>query len=161
MVFPRSAPRSMNAYRIVSPDYLEAGGLGVYRWGSRWISPRRRAVHAAATYSLAVLENLVHWQGSELPAGLLCVVLEIPPDIRQERIQRSALLASGVGDYSRCRELGDPWHERGESAVLWVPSLVSPHEWNVILNQTHTDFSQVTMHGGVTVQAAHGLFPAA
>ncbi len=151
----------MNAYRIVSPDYLDAGGLGTYRWGSRWISPRRRAVHAAATYSLAVLENLMHWQRSELPAGLLCVVMEIPPDIPQERIQRSELPAAGSGGYGPYRELGDPWYERAESAVLWIPSLVSPHEWNVMLNQTHADFPRITVHGGIPAQMDHSIFPAA
>lgn len=151
----------MNAYRIVSPDYIGSGGIGAFRWGSRWISPGRRAVHAAGTWSLAVLENLMHWQSSELPSGLLCLVLEIPDAMPQERIARSQLPPPSASDYSQYRALGDDWHDRGEAAALWIPSLLSPHESNLILNQTHPDFAHVTVHGGVPVQVDHSIFPRA
>ena len=45
----------IRAYHIVSPKYPPFDGSGTYRYGSRWISPGRRVVHAAETYSLAVL----------------------------------------------------------------------------------------------------------
>ena len=48
------------AYRIVSPQYPPFDGSGTYRWGSRWVSPGHYVVHAAESYALAVLENLVH-----------------------------------------------------------------------------------------------------
>ena len=44
------------------------------------MSPGRWVVHAAETYSLAVLENLVHWQSSTLPPSLVCVEVDIPYD---------------------------------------------------------------------------------
>ena len=150
----------MNAYRIVSPDYLGAQGIGVYRWGSRWLGPGRRAVHAAGTYSLAVLESLVHWQSGEMPAGLLCVVLEIPQDVPQETIRRSRLPPPGGRDYSEYRRLGNGWYDRGATAVLWTPSLVSPHESNALINQTHADYERIIVHGGMPVQVERDIFPA-
>ena len=140
------------AYRIVSPKYPPFDGSGTYRWGSRWISPGRYVVHAAETYALAVLENLVHWQTSTLPPNLVCVAVDIPDTIEQEEVDRAELSLMTLDDYSVCREIGDDWLERGETAVLWVPSLVSPHESNLLFNQQHDDFKSLTVHAAV---AAH------
>ena len=38
------------------------------------------------------------------------------------------------------------WVQRGDTAVLWVPSLVSPVESNLLFNQTHADFKRLTVH---------------
>ena len=72
-------------YRIVSSRYLPFDGSGAFRWGSRWTSPGRYVVHATESYALAVLENLVHWQANRLPAGLMCVIADIPDAIRQKK----------------------------------------------------------------------------
>jgi len=43
-------------------------------------------VHAASQYSLAVLENLVHWNTSHLPSTLVCVVATIPDSVSQTTV---------------------------------------------------------------------------
>lgn len=136
---------STPAYRIVSRNYPPFDGTGSHRWGSRWISPGRWVVHAAETYALAVLENLVHWQTSALPPTLVCVKLEIPDEIAQEQLDRADLPAQAGDDYSAFRAIGDDWYDRGDTAVLWVPSVVSPYESNVLFNQRHTDFSRIVV----------------
>jgi len=73
-----ASDKHTRVYRIVSDKYPPFDGGGAWRWGSRWIDPGRTVVHAASSYSLAVLENLVHWQASELPPTLVCVVATIP-----------------------------------------------------------------------------------
>ena len=55
------------AYRIVRAGYSVFDGSGAARWGGRWTSPGRSVIHAAETYALAILENLVHFNASELP----------------------------------------------------------------------------------------------
>ncbi|MDE0065045.1 MAG: RES family NAD+ phosphorylase [Gammaproteobacteria bacterium] len=133
-------------YRIVSPRYPPFDGSGTHRWGSRWISPGQYVVHTAESYALAVLENLVHWQTSAVPKGLVSVAADIPHDIEQEELDRRHLPASRDSDYAPFREIGDDWYRRGETAVLWVPSLVSPVEANVLVNQMHEDFGKVVVH---------------
>ncbi|MDE0026254.1 MAG: RES family NAD+ phosphorylase [Spirochaetaceae bacterium] len=131
------------AYRIVSSRYPPFDGAGAYRWGSRWVSPGRQVVHSAETYALAVLENLVHWQSGTLPSDLVCVRIAIPRDVAQEQadeIDPALLLAD---DYRATRRIGDAWHDRGATALLWVPSAVSPYESNVLCNQRHADFSRI------------------
>jgi len=133
-------------YRIVSPKYPPFDGSGTHRWGSRWISPGQYVVHTAESYALAVLENLVHWQTTTVPQGLVRVAADIPDDIEQEELDRDDLPNANPSDYSAFREIGDEWYQRGETAVLWVPSIVSPVEANVLINQTHEDFVRLTVH---------------
>lgn len=140
------------AYRIVSPKYPPFDGSGTHRWGSRWISPGRWVVHAAETYALAVLENLVHWQTSALPPSLVCVELHIPDDVDQEQLDPAEAPAPVPNDYAASRVIGDDWYDRGETAVLWVPSVMSPYESNILFNQEHDDFSRIVVND---VKPAH------
>ena len=102
-------------------------------------------VHAAETYALAVLENLVHWQSGTLPRDLVCVQIAIPGDVAQEladEVDPALLLAH---DYRATRRIGDDWYDCGDTAVLWVPSAASPYESNALCNQLHADFSRIVV----------------
>ena len=91
-------------YRIVSSKYPPISGSGTFLWGSRWISPGRYVVHAAESWSLAVLENLVHWQRSRLPPTLVCVPVDVPDSIEQEKLLRTDLPEADTRDYAPFRE---------------------------------------------------------
>ena len=144
------------AYRIVSSRYPPFDGAGAHRWGSRWVSPGRQVVHAAETYALAVLENLVHWQSGTLPRDLVCVQIAIPGDVAQEwadEVDPALLLAH---DYRATRRIGDDWYDRGDTAVLWVPSDVSPYESNALCNQLHAEFSRIVVDRGSAPRPPRG-----
>ncbi len=128
------------AYRIVRDRYPPFDGGGAFRWGSRWTGSGRWVVHAAETFALAVLENLVHWQTVALPPSLVCVRVTIPRGLDQERIDDLYSAALAADDFMATRALGNRWYDRGRTAVLWVPSVVSPYESNVLFNQRHADF---------------------
>ncbi len=125
MGFPPES--SIRAFRIVSRTDPPFDGTGTYRWGSRWISPGRWVVHAAENYALGVLENLVHWQTRTLPPTLVCVEIQIPDESEQEQLDRTDMPSGPASEYSKYRVIGDDWYERGETAILWVPSVVSPY----------------------------------
>ena len=139
-------------YRIVSRKYPLFDGSGTHRWSSRWISPGQYVVHTAESYALAVLENLAHWQTSAVPQGLVCVAAYIPDAIEQEELDRRDLPRVKPNDYAPFREIGDEWYQRGETAVLWVPSIASPVEANVLVNQAHEDFGKLTIHKAVAAR---------
>lgn len=134
-------------YRIVSNQYPPFDGGGAYRWGSRWVGPGRLVVHAASSYSLAILENLVHWQSNALPPTLVCVVATIPDSVKQLR-----MAPADIHDGEACRDIGNSWFDAAETAVLWVPSVVSPYEENVLINQMHKDFSKIKVSEPVSTQ---------
>jgi len=62
-------------------------------------------------------------------------------------------------DYFAYRQIGDDWYKRGETAVLWVPSMVSPVEANLLFNQQHEDFAQIVVHKAVPAHVDPRLWP--
>jgi RES domain-containing protein len=158
MASPRSA--STRAYRIVSADYPPFDGAGAHRWGSRRrCNPGRWVVHAAETYALAVLENLVHWQASLLPRRLVCVEIQIPGELDQDRLDPATIAGWDEPDYVVSRESGDDWYDRGAAAVLWVPSVVSPYEHNVLFNQAHADFRRIRVGDPIPARIDPRVWP--
>ena len=143
MGYPPEAAKRV--FRIVSSRCPPFDGGGAYRWGSRWVSPGRYVVHAAETFALAVLENLVHWQTSTLPRDLVCVRATIPSEVAQEWTGAVDPASLTSDDYRATRRIGDAWYRRRETAVLWVSSAVSPYEANVLFNQRHADFLRIVV----------------
>jgi RES domain-containing protein len=137
--------RAPRIYRIVSRRYPAFDGGGAYHWGSRWVSPGSLVVHASETYALAVLENVAHWQASALPKELVCVEAVVPASVTQSRLDPATVPGWDWPDYIASRQVGDRWYEAGETAVLWVPSVVSPYERNALVNQRHADFAWITV----------------
>jgi len=106
--------------------------------------PGRWVIHAAETYALAVLENLVHWQTIAPPPSLVCVRVTIPAGLEQERADDVDRMWLTSSDFASTRVIGNRWYDRRRTSVLWVPSVVSPYESNVLFNQHHVDFPRIT-----------------
>ncbi|MEX2606786.1 MAG: RES family NAD+ phosphorylase [Kiritimatiellia bacterium] len=92
-----------------------------------------------------MLETLVHvdsptvlmkkfaFRTAEFDEGL-CETIEIPdlPDGWD-----------GDTPISATQNIGDRWVREKRSAVLAVPSVLSPEEWNYLLNPEHSDFQKL------------------
>jgi len=155
-----SPPRAhSSAFSIVSNKYPPIDGGGAYRFGSRWVNPGRQVIHAAETYSLAVLENLVHWQTSALPKNLICVEALIPDDVSSEFLAPQLMPVSDENDFANFRAIGDSWYDRGESLIFRVPSVVSRFENNLLINQTHLEFNRIQIQSKIPVVVDPRLFP--
>ena len=114
---------ALTAIRIVRAGYPVFDGTGAARWGGRWTSPGKAAIHEAESYALAVLENLVHFNASELPPSLVITQIEIPARVSREIIRRSDIADfDSAATYESCRAIGDRWHQDGKSALLIVPA---------------------------------------
>lgn len=123
------------AYRIARGDVPAFDASGAFRWGSRWTHPGRYVIHAAENYSLAVLETLVHFNLGELPPRLIVVQLTIPAEVSREVLKAEELPDwHRARPYAASRSYGDKWYDEGRSAVLIVPSVLSPFERNVLIN---------------------------
>lgn len=137
----------VTAYRIVKSTRVATAfdGEAARTYGGRWNSVGTRMVYTAQSRSLAALEILLHLEGPargfsvvpcEFPESLVEAITPdaLPPDWR--RSPAPATLA----------EIGDAWVQRGASAILAVPSAITPEERNYLLNPEHPDCARVTMH---------------
>ncbi|MEA3273828.1 MAG: RES domain-containing protein [Pseudomonadota bacterium] len=132
------------AFRLGHADYPILDGGGAFKYGSRWCSPGRYIVHAATAYSLAVLENVVHWRVAALPPGMQFVRVSIPAAASRNILEPGDLRGWDAYPYGPSRLYGDAWYDRMDSAVLVVPSVLSPFEPNVLINQRHPEFGSIT-----------------
>jgi RES domain-containing protein len=134
----------LTAYRLSHRDYPILDGGGAFKHGSRWCSPGRYIVHAASAYALAVLENIVHWRMAYLPPGMRDVQVKIPAAVSRRALTPAELPGWDAYPYGVSQQFGDGWYDRRESAVLIVPSVLSPFEPNVLINQRHPEFEGIS-----------------
>lgn len=102
-------------------------------------------VYTSSSLSLATLEVMVHLEDSDAFARLFSwVPLEIPADC-VEQVNPHQLAPGWLSDEtnSSSQTVGDKWLRSMRTAVLEVPSVVTPGEWNYLLNPAHPRFHEV------------------
>ena len=137
----------ISAFRICKTRHLATvlSGEGARLNGGRWNSPGLPAVYTSSSLSLATLEVLVHLEDPELLANLFSwFPLEIPDDLA-EWLDPGTLPPEWLNDEPgpASRAAGDGWLKLRRSAALAVPSVVTPGEWNILLNPAHPDFPKL------------------
>ena len=120
----------MRLWRLAREAHSALDGEGARMFGGRWNSPGRPAVYCAGSAALAVLEVRVHL---DLPLDLL------PEDYRLFAVEtRDAEFEDAPPQaVETARAFGDAWLASGRSAILRVPSIILPEEWNVLINPLH------------------------
>jgi RES domain-containing protein len=111
-------------------------------YGARWNSPGRRVICAAETFAGALLEVLVHSSG-RLPQGQAHIEIEIPAGLSIEEITPDEVPRWDAPSYESARAFGDRWYDERRTPVLFVPSIVTRVERNVLINQEHSDFARI------------------
>ena len=139
----------MRIWRLTASRYVDTAfsGEGTFRVGGRWTPVGYRAVHAASSIALAVLETLVHVAPSVMPAYRVIAV-----DVPEIMPVATITVADLPGDWRRTpppsalKELGKAWLHAGETALMQVPSVIVPEEANYLVNPRHADFSRLVIH---------------
>ena len=119
----------MRVVRLCTRKHAGLDGEGARLLGGRWNSPGRAAVYTASCGALAALEYMVHL--TRLPANMLLLRIEVPDTLERETID------SLPADPKVFRQLGDEWLHANKTAVLIVPSVLVPRQWNLIINPAH------------------------
>lgn len=145
----------MRAWRIVRAKHAANAfdGEGARLFGSRWTSSGVRAVFAAESRALAMLEMLVHL-GDEW-GNVRYVLFEIDVDERDvERLDAATLPAQWRRFPApvALRAIGDAWVKSARSLALSVPSVVVPQERNLVLNPAHPGFAKLAPQGPVPIE---------
>jgi RES domain-containing protein len=137
-----------SAWRLTKTKYLAStwDGEGARRTGGRWNSAGVRVVYTSATLSLALLEVLVNLQD----AGILPAYSAIRTEF-EDALVAEVDPAQLPEDWTRypapetTKAIGDRWIADAPSAILRVPSVVVPGEYNYLMNPEHRDFNLVRM----------------
>jgi RES domain-containing protein len=139
---------TIHAWRIVKAKRSAAAfsGDGAEKYGGRWNSPGVAVVYVAGSASLAILEMLVHIQSQELMKRYVIfevtfddtLVTEVDPADLPKSWRKSP--PSAV-----VQRIGDTSVAGGGSAILRVPSVIVPTEWNFLLNPAHPEFAKITI----------------
>jgi len=135
-----------SAWRIVRASRAQAAftGEGAWRYGGRWNSPGVHVVYVSEHQSTAafevfanrvpfILEEKYKAFHLEWPDSLteLFPVKELPPNWRVCPPPRET------------KDIGDRWLRERRSAVLALPSAISPADTNFLLNPEHRDFKRI------------------
>lgn len=136
----------ITAWRIVSANYKDKAytGDGARVHGGRWNSKGVAVVYTADSLALASIEMMVNLPAPKLLQKYVRISAQISLDFVSE-----LSWADLPEDWNSrpispsTRAIGDRWIKEQSSAVLRVPSIVVPDEYNYLLNPTHPDFSQI------------------
>lgn len=71
------------------------------------------------------------------------VVATIPTTVARMVLDPATLPGWDRDDYGISQPYGDAWYDAGQVAVLVVPSVLSPYEPNVLINQSHSDSRRI------------------
>lgn len=144
MSSPRRLPDRLTVWRIGDPagrhPVFSAEGARLVQ--GRWHASGDRVIYAAEHYSTAMLEKLVHWNGS-LPPNQHFIEIAIPAGTSYEVLNPDHLPGWHHASGEASRQFGHRWQAEKRSAVLLVPSVVARMERNAILNADHPDFPAI------------------
>ena len=94
-------------------------------------------LYASAALSLACLELLVHVSPDQIPLDLAYTSAVIPmePVVHDFR--------GALRDAESTRRYGQSWAASRASLAIYVPSVIIPAEFNVLVNPVHDAFPEV------------------
>lgn len=118
-------------------------GEGARLYGGRWNPKGFEMVYTAESRSLALLEMMV--QDAPLRARYVLIPAQLPDTLSITSVDVADLAVDWrrLDRRDALQRIGRDWLERGESAVLAVPSAVLPAERNYLLNPGHPDFARI------------------
>jgi RES domain-containing protein len=138
-----------SAWRIVleSEAATAFSGEGAWRYGGRWNSRSVRVIYASEHQSAAALEVFVHNKPFSPNERYKAFRLEWPDSLTEgfpaERLPANWRVNPPPIE---TREIGDRWVRERRSAVLALPSVISPDDTNFVLNPEHRDFKRIRIH---------------
>jgi RES domain-containing protein len=128
--------------------------MGAYRFGGRWNSEANYMLYTSENSSLALLENLVHFDRDLAPSGLY--LMQIAVDVKEGGL--FALPEAGyptdwqeLGSLAN-RAIGDRFLSERLFLAMKVRSSINAYEHNLLLNPLFPRY-----HDLVKVQSVHEL----
>jgi RES domain-containing protein len=128
-------------------NHASLAGDGGLRASGRWHTRGRRVVYCAENPAAALLEILVHFEIDirDLPARYRLLKINVPDDLRMERVSPDDLPADWIENMQVTRGIGDAWLTPGATPLLAVPSAIVPETSNMLLNPAHAGAKRIAI----------------
>jgi RES domain-containing protein len=140
---------SLSLWRISKRKYADTAfsGEGARRVGGRWNSRGQGMVYASGTLSLAALEVFVHMEVEDVATMLAYIRVDVPTQVKIEYLEVAQLPPDwrNIPAPAILATIGDRWFKSSSTAILAVPSVVIPMEFNYLINPLHPDFMRLTV----------------
>jgi RES domain-containing protein len=121
----------------------DLSGAGANSTGGRWNAAGDALVYTSETQALACLETVVHLNAGGLPLSRHLVAVTIPAAVwAGARTETPGSLPVGWDADPSGRasiRFGTAWIRSVATALLRVPSVIVPDEYNVLINPLHPD----------------------
>src|SRR6059036_381133 len=135
-----------SAWRIVleSEAATAFSGEGAWRYGGRWNSRNVRVIYASEHQSTAALEVFIHNKPFSPNEKYKAFRLEWSDNLTEIFPTKKLPVNWRVTPPpAETKEIGDCWVQERRSAVLALPSAISPADTNFLLNPEHRDFKRI------------------
>jgi RES domain-containing protein len=113
-------------------------GKGELSASARWHTAGHPVVYAAQSLSLAALEILVRLKQTNDIQPFNAYSAEVPDTLI---LKPDSYPARWKSRLAVSRAFGDAWLETKTAPALLVPTIITPGEWNVLINPLHPQFS--------------------
>jgi RES domain-containing protein len=135
-----------SAWRIVRASRAQTAftGEGPWRYGGRWNSRGVRVVYVSEHQSTAALEVFANRMPFVFEEQYKAFHLEWPDDLTEIFSLKQLPENWRIHPAStETQEIGDRWVKEQRSAMLALPSAVSPADTNFLLNPEHANFRRI------------------
>lgn len=126
----------------------DLSGGGAEATGGRWNAKGHAVLYASTTRALACLETVVHLNAGGLPLNRYLIEIAVPAPV-WAKARRETPMSLPVGWDAEPASLtstrfGTDWLVAKTSALLVLPSVIVPEEFNVLINPAHPDAASIT-----------------
>lgn len=139
----------MIVYRVARANYIDdLSGAGARRYGGRWNEKGSAVLYAAQSSSLAILEALAHSNSTLPPVNRKLAFVNVPEHATAMVYDEIIMGPKAWTDYPApgiLQLVGTDWLNKGVDLMLKVPSVLNPHEFNILLNPAHPHFADVAV----------------
>jgi RES domain-containing protein len=137
--------RVLTCYRIGDPagEHPIYDTEGARLYPGRWNTSISPILYAAEHYSTALLEKLVHLNGT-LPPNQHYISITIPNGTTYETFQPADHPGWDSYDETICKRYGEDWYLARRSMLLIVPSIPARIERNFLINLAHPEAQAIT-----------------
>jgi RES domain-containing protein len=141
-----------SAWRIVRASRANTAftGEGPWRYGGRWNSPGVHVVYVSEHQSTAAFEVFANRVPVILGEKYKEFHLEWPDSLTEILPTKKLTSTWRISPPpAETMEIGDLWIREKRSAVLALPSAISPADTNFLLNPKHPDFKSIRIHPSI------------